>query len=120
MPGLGADPNKSEALTKINPESRDKKEEEKGVKVAKSNKSSVEIPGAPVSNQFIPNLFGLPAEAFSAQDQMLLFNAYLREQGIVPNHPGMNIFQMAQQSYRTFSKTRAQTKIGKRRVAKAN
>ena len=120
MLGAGSDSNKPEALTKINPESRDKKEEEKGIKVAKSNKNAVEVPGSPVSTQFIPNLFGLPAEAFSAQDQMLLFNAYLREQGIVPNRPGMNIFQMAQQSYRAFSKSRAQTKMTKSRVAKAN
>jgi hypothetical protein len=120
MLGAGSDSNKPEALTKINPESHDKKEEEKGIKVAKSNKNAVEVPGSPVSTQFIPNLFGLPAEAFSAQDQMLLFNAYLREQGIVPNRPGMNIFQMAQQSYRAFSKSRAQTKMTKSRVAKAN
>jgi len=116
----GSNGNKPEALTKINPESRDKKEEEKGIKVAKSNKGAVEIASSPVSNQFIPNLFGLPADAFSAQDQMLLFNAYLKEQGIVPNHPGMNIFQMAQQSYRVFAKSRAQNKTPKTRVAKAN
>ncbi|NBX76389.1 MAG: hypothetical protein EBQ92_07525 [Proteobacteria bacterium] len=120
MLGAGPDSNKPESLTKINPESRDKKEEEKGIKISKSNKNAVEVPGSAFSTQFIPALFGLPAEAFSAQDQMLLFNAYLREQGIVPNHPGMNIFQMAQQSYRTFSKSRTQSKTAKSRVAKAN
>lgn len=109
---LGGDPSpKPDGLTKVNPESREPKQEERGVKIAKGSKTSLEQPNAAVSSQFIPNLFGLPANAFSTDDQNLLFEAYLREQGIVPNHPRMNIFQMAQQSYRGFAKSR---------VAKAN
>jgi len=108
-----------QAITKINPETRDKKEEGKEGRSSKAQKSAFELSSPMVPAHFIPNLFGLPQEAFSLQDQSLLFNAYLREQGIVPNHPGMNIFQMAHQSYRSFAKSRVPAKGSKNRVAKA-
>lgn len=112
---VGGSVENPQAFTKINPESGDK-ENERGVKTAKGTKSTFENSSLPIPPQFFPNLFGLPAEAFSLQDQMLLFNAYLKEQGIVPNQSGMNIFQLAHQSYRGFAKSR----VPKNRVAKAN
>jgi hypothetical protein len=50
---------------------------------------------------------GFTAKPLDAHPQGLLFETYLKEQGLVPTRVGSNIFQVAHQNYRAFNNWRA-------------
>lgn len=115
--------NDGEVLTKVNPEATEKADSKRKTdntkEMAQSSDSGADFTDAGISQNFLANLFGPATDSFTVKDQQLLFNAYLKDQGLVRTRPGMNIFQVAQQNYRAFSKWR--TKAPKKsRVASLN
>lgn len=111
---------KSNALKEINPEPVDKKHSTEEKKAQRKLTTSSDAPAEMFAQQMMPSMFGLPAEAFSAQDKALLFEAFLREQGLVQTRSSMNIFQVAQSNYRSYGKARSQQGPAKSRMAKSN
>lgn len=78
--------------------------------------------GDPAAYQnYMNGLFGVPTPGgMTQQDQSLLFESYLKEQGLVPTRPGQNIFQVAQQNYRSYARWRNKSKGTKRQVSSMN
>lgn len=111
---------KSDALKELNPESTVKKQGADEKKAQRKLMTSADAPAEMFAQQMMPSMFGLPAEAFSAQDKALLFEAFLREQGLVQTRSSMNIFQVAQSNYRSYGKARSQQGPAKSRIAKSN
>ncbi|NBX91784.1 MAG: hypothetical protein EBQ85_00970 [Proteobacteria bacterium] len=90
-----------------NREAEERKSERKNAKslVAETGTEN-ELAG---SANLLRNLFGAPTESFTLRDQGLVFEMYLKDQGLVKTRQGMNIFQIAKQNYRGFSKWRTKS-----------
>lgn len=63
-----------------------------------------------LSTDFVPasmvsSYYGIPEVNFTPQDLSLLTDGFLRDQGILPSRQGRHIFQLANDSYKMFSKT---------------
>jgi len=58
-----------------------------------------------VPPSLVSSYYGLPDGSFTPQEMTLLTESYLREQGILPGRQGRNIFQLANDGYKTFSKS---------------
>jgi hypothetical protein len=115
--------NDGEVLTQINAEASDKSEakrkSEKTKEMAQSSDAGSDFTDGAISQNFLAGLFGPATDTFTVKDQQLLFDSYLKDQGLVRTRPGMNIFQVAQQNYRAFSKWRVKAPK-KNRVASLN
>ena len=110
----------SDALKETNGISELKASEE-GSSETKGKKNLPHGPALPAASEsFFSNMYNLPASSFSNEDQALLWEGYLRDQGIVVTPSRMNIFQVAQQSYRSFSKTKKKSPSKKSRMAQLN
>lgn len=82
-------------------------------KVEEDLKKSSRTSAKPTKNpsaDFVPasmisNYYGIPEVNFTPQDLSLLTDGFLRDQGILPSRQGRHIFQLANDSYKMFSKT---------------
>lgn len=80
-----------------------KNESQKREREVAKNSNSEEAFTVPPS--LVSNYYGLADGAFTPQEMGLLTESYLRDQGILPKRKGINIFQLANQGYKNFSKT---------------
>lgn len=88
------------------PFGKNEKSDLNGVKSSQNARkvSSQEKPGF-VPASMIANYYGIPEVDFTPQELSLLTDGFLREQGILPSRTGRHIFQLANDSYKVFSKT---------------
>lgn len=84
---------------------------EKSVDEPKSKRSrgSLSAKGK-AKSEFVPpsmvaNYYGIPESNLTPQELSLLTDGFLRDQGILPSRTGRHIFQLANDSYKIFSKT---------------